>query len=172
MTITLSRRKLIAIIAGAAAWPIVARAQQPTIPVIGFLHQASPDTYPYAMSAFLQGLNEAGYVEGRNVAVEYRWAEEHYDRLPMLAADLVQRKVAIIFASLLSAALAAKSASATISIVFVRRYRSSRDWAGHRIEPTGWPCHRRERARKSARDEAVGAATRTRSNGRLDSRAS
>jgi ABC-type uncharacterized transport system substrate-binding protein len=107
------------IVASATAWPLSAHAQQPAMPVIGFLGVASPNTAPLQIHAFRDGLNEAGFVDGRDVVIEYRWAESHYDRLPMLVGDLVRRQVAVIVATFGDVGiLAAKAATSTIPIVF------------------------------------------------------
>src|SRR6266568_489900 len=111
------RRQFLGLIGGASiSWPLTAHAQQTTLPVVGFLNSASAGGYASMAAAFKQGLKETGYVEGNNVAIEYRWADDQYDRLPALATDLVNRRVTVIFANSPSIA-AAKAATSTIPII-------------------------------------------------------
>lgn len=116
----MKRREFMAVLGGAAAtWPLAVRAQQPALPGIGFLNSGSPKASVSPTTAFNEGLGETGYVDQKNVSIEYRWAEGQYDRLPALAADLVRRRVAVIFGGGPPAAAAAKAATTTIPIVFV-----------------------------------------------------
>jgi putative tryptophan/tyrosine transport system substrate-binding protein len=112
------RREFITLWAGAAAWPVAARAQQRAVPVVGFLNAGSADAYTKPVTGFRQGLVEAGLVEGRDLVIEFRWAEGQFSRLAALASDLVNRRVAVIVAATLSAAFEVKALTTTIPVVF------------------------------------------------------
>src|SRR6516162_8800343 len=135
----MNRREMIAGLGGAAAWPIAALAQQPAMPVIGYLSTRSPGEAKYTTDAFTQGLNEIGYVEGRNLAIEFRWAELQYDRLPALASDLVRRQVAAIVAVGGNPLRPCREdGDVGNSDRFRQRWRSGHVWSRRQPQPAGW----------------------------------
>ena len=160
----MNRRELLLVLGGALTATRALRAQQKAMPVIGYLHYASPGPNAPNIAAFHQGLNETGDLDGKSVAIEYRWAEGRYDRLPGLAADLVGRKVDVIVAAGPPSARAVKSATSTIPIVFVSADPLG-EGSGRQSRPAGWQSHGRERPHRRADGQAARAAVRARSPG-------
>jgi hypothetical protein len=154
------RREFIAGLGSAAVWPVAVGAQQPAMPVIGYLDIGVAETRRDQLIAFRRGLNEAGFVEGRNVTVEFRWADSQYERMPALTDDLLRRRVAVVFAFGAPAVQAAKARTATVPIVFCRRRRagiSPRPVAGHgSMQDQGADLRRRD-----IRSDALAATRRT-----------
>jgi putative ABC transport system substrate-binding protein len=136
------RREFITLLGGAAAWPLVAVAQQSAIPTIGFLRSTLPDASTDLLVALSKGLKETGYVEGQNITIEYRWAENRHERLSALAADLVHQRCVVIMAGGVDATFAAKAATTTIPIIFATGVTRQERPSGQ-SQPAGRQCHRR-----------------------------
>src|SRR5262249_46682495 len=142
MTGTIARREFIAALGGVPAWPLAAHAQQPAMPVIGYLDNGSLETTRENVVAVHRGLSETGYVEGRNVNFEYRWAEGYLERLPALASDLDRRQVGVIIVVSTTAVLAAKASNGQNSNRFFNGYRPHRRWRRRQSQPARWQSHR------------------------------
>jgi hypothetical protein len=166
------RRDFITLLGGVAAWPLVARAQQAAKPLVGLINAGMPEPDAYRMSAFQQGLSEAGYVEGKSVAIEYRWAEGRYDLIPELVADLLRRRVAIIATpGSIDAALAAKAATSAVPIVFADAEDPVKSRSRGEPSPAGRQRHRGCCACNRVGRKADADSTRAGSNGHLNRRA-
>ena len=147
------RREFITLLGGAAVWPVAAPAQQPAMTVVGFLSNGSLEGFSPYLATFRRGLGEVGFVEGRNVAIEYRWADNDNERLQGMAADLLRARASVIVAPTLPAALAMKSATASVPIVFCRR-KSGRFRPRQQLQSPGRQPHGRERIGNRTRCEA------------------
>jgi len=166
------RREFIALLGSVVAgWPIATRAQQAPRPVIGFLGEQTAELFVSRLRAFRQGLAESGYSEGRNVSVEYRWAQGQDDRLPALAADLVRQQVAVIATTSTSSALAAKAATTTVPIVFATGSDPVRGRPRRQPQPARRQRHWRELSRRCVRGQTIGLAAPARAQGHNNWRA-
>jgi ABC-type uncharacterized transport system substrate-binding protein len=154
----MKRREFITLFGGVIAWPIAARGQQANVPVIGFLDSKSARDSRQTVAAFHRGLNEASFIEGQNVVIEYRWGDNQHDRLAMLVANLVQRKVALIAVPDTASALAAKAATTTIPIVFSTSVDPRGGGSRCELEPARRQCYRHNVLKCGSRVEAARTA--------------